>query len=632
MSTPHAQSRSGLKPSLIIGALGVVYGDIGTSPLYAFKEAIHVSHATADHAVLGILSLILWSLVLIVSVKYVGFILRADHRGEGGILALLGLLLDKKPGSAGGMSLRAGFTFTLLGVFGAALLYGDGMITPAISVLSAVEGLGFAAPQLRDFVVPVAVVILAGLFLVQQRGTGSMGGVFGPVMLVWFAFLALTGAWNLFHAPDVLRAFDPRYGIEHLASHGLSGFMVLGSVFLAVTGAEALYADLGHFGRRPIRFGWHSIVLPALLLNYLGQGAVVLRNPSALENPFYASVPGWALFPAILLATAATVIASQALISGAFSLTLQAMYLGFCPRLDVRHTSRSHRGQIYIPAVNWGLMLACIFLVLSFRSSGALASAYGIAVTATMLLTTCLFVVTTHRIWRWPWWASVAFGLVFGAIEIGFFVGNMFKFFAGGWFAMLAAIVIFWLMTTWKAGRSALFERLRPTLEPIAGFLAQIRENRPQRVKGCAVFPTSTTGTAPLALRHNLRHNKVLHETVIILSIQTEMTAFLEPEEEAIVVENLGDGFHSVTARFGYMETPSIPMIVSLLPDFGVPFQSGEITYFLSRERIVPARDSRLNPVRRAMFSFLARNSTSPTDFFCLPPNRVVEMGVQVEC
>lgn len=630
MSAPN--SGSALKPSLIIGALGVVYGDIGTSPLYAFKESIHVAHATAEHAVLGILSLILWSLVLIVSVKYVGFILKADHRGEGGILALLGLLLDKKPGSAGGLGLRAGATFTLIGVFGAALLYGDGMITPAISVLSAVEGLGFAAPQLREFVVPVAVVILAGLFLVQQRGTGSMGGVFGPVMLVWFAFLALTGVWNLIHAPDVLRAFDPRYGIRHLAEHGVSGFMVLGSVFLAVTGAEALYADLGHFGRRPIRFGWHGIVIPALLLNYLGQGSVVLRNPAALENPFYASVPGWALFPAILLATAATVIASQALISGAFSLTLQAMYLGFCPRLDVRHTSRSHRGQIYIPAVNWGLMIACIFLVLSFRSSGALASAYGIAVTATMLLTTCLFVVMTHRIWRWPLWASVGFGVIFGAIELGFFIGNMFKFFAGGWFAMLAAVVIFWLMTTWKAGRSALFERLRPTLEPISAFLAHIREKPPQRVTGCAVFPTSTTGTTPLALRHNLRHNKVLHETVIILSIQTEMTAFLEPDEEAIVVEHLGDGFHSVTARFGYMETPSIPMIVSLLPDFGVSFPSGEITYFLSRERIVPLRESRLNPVRRTVFSFLARNATSPTDFFCLPPNRVVEMGVQVEC
>lgn len=626
--TPDNKSRHW---PLIVGALGVVYGDIGTSPLYAFKEAMHGgAHDTS--AILGVLSLILWSLILIVSIKYVIFIVRADHRGEGGILALLGLLLDGKPGAGRTIGPRAVAVLTSLGIFGAALLYGDGMITPAISVLSAVEGLGYATSALQPFVVPIACVVLAALFLAQRTGTGSVGRVFGPVMLVWFAFLGIVGAWNLFQSPEALHALNPLHGLNHLFHHGLHGFLVLGSVFLAVTGAEALYADLGHFGKRPIQIGWRRLVLPALALNYLGQGALVMRNPEALENPFYATVPGWALFPAILLATSATVIASQALISGAFSLTLQAMYLGYCPRVSVRHTSQSQRGQIYIPVVNWGLMIACILLVVGFRSSGALASAYGIAVTATMLLTTALFAFMSRRIWGWPLWASILFAVFFGAIELCFFTANMFKFLSGGWFAILAAVVIFWLMKTWRAGRDALYASLRPTLEPLSSFLEHVHADPPHRVKGCAIFPTSSQGVTPLALRHNLRHNKVLHETVVMISVQTELRAFLSSDEESIVVEDLGDGFYSVVARFGYMETPSIPLVVSLLPDFGVPLNSAELTYFLSRERLAPAGRSALGALRRGMFTFLARNAISPTDFFCLPANRVVEIGVQVEC
>jgi len=617
---------------LSIAALGVVYGDIGTSPLYAFKESMHsLRHHGLPPSVLGILSLILWALILIVSIKYIAFILRADHRGEGGILALVALLFDRESCSKPLVG-KAAFAFTMLGVLGAALLYGDGMITPAISVLSAMEGLGFAAPQLKPLIVPASVLILLGLFIFQKIGTGRVGAIFGPIMLVWFAFLAVTGLWNLVKAPEVLAAFNPVHGVQYLATHGFHGFLVLGSVFLAVTGAEALYADMGHFGKRPIRLGWHTIVIPALALNYLGQGAVVLRDPSAIENPFYAMVPSFLLFPTIILATMATVIASQALISGVFSLTLQAMYLGYCPRMTVSHTSHHERGQIYIPHVNWGLMAACIFLVVQFQTSGALASAYGIAVTLTMLITTILFAVITRKVWKWPLVATIAFTAVFGTIEFSFFLANTFKIIHGGWFALLVAAIIFVLMTTWKAGRDALYNSLKPGLIPANDFIDDIKRSQPQRVKGSAIFLTSTGGVTPIALLNNVRHNKVLHKTIVLISITSELRAYLDPEEESIRVEDLGAGFYNVTARFGYMETPNVPFVISLLPDYNVPIDPTDITYFLSRERIVSARIPRLSPLRRILFSFLARNATSPADFFCLPPGRVVELGAQVEC
>jgi KUP system potassium uptake protein len=617
---------------LSIAALGVVYGDIGTSPLYAFKESMHsLSHHGLPPSVFGVLSLILWALILIVSIKYIVFILKADHRGEGGILALVGLLFDRAACKSP-LTGKAALAFTLLGILGAALLYGDGMITPAISVLSAMEGLGYAAPQLQPLIVPASVAVLLGLFIFQKIGTGKVGAIFGPIMLIWFAFLAVVGVWNLVQAPEVLAALNPLHGIEYLLHHGFHGFLVLGSVFLAVTGAEALYADMGHFGKRPIRLGWHTIVLPALALNYLGQGAVVLRDPTAIENPFYATVPPLLLFPTILLATVATVIASQALISGVFSLTLQAMYLGYCPRMTVSHTSHHERGQIYIPHVNWGLMAACIFLVLEFRTSGALASAYGIAVTLTMLLTTALFAVISHKVLKWPMIATVIFTLFFGIIEFGFFFANTFKILHGGWFALLMAGIIFVLMTTWKTGRDALYARLKPGLIPAEKFIDDIKNTAPKRVKGSAVFLTSTGGVTPLALLNNVHHNKVLHQTIILISVTSELRAYLDPEEETIKVEDLGAGFYSVTARFGYMETPNVPFVISLLPDYNVPLDPTDITYFLSRERIVPAHQPVLAPVRRMLFSFLARNATSPADFFCLPPGRVVELGVQVEC
>jgi len=617
---------------LALAALGVVYGDIGTSPLYAFKESLIDAGTSDRQGVLGILSLILWSLILVVSIKYVIFVLRADHRGEGGILALVGILFDRKAKQPGSISPRMIMACTMIGVFGAALLYGDGIITPAISVLSAVEGLEFAAPQLHPFIVPIAVVILLVLFLAQRVGTGRVGAIFGPVMLLWFAFLSSMGIWNICKAPEILAAFNPMHGLHHLHVHGFHGFLVLGSVFLAITGAEALYADLGHFGRGPIRLGWHSIVLPALALNYLGQGAFVLHDPSAASNPFYASTPSWLLFPAIALATAATVIASQALISGAFSLTLQAMHLGYCPKMLVKHTSHSERGQVYIPQINWFLMIGCIALVIGFRSSGAMAAAYGIAVTMTMILTTTLFVVVTIKVWRWPRWASIAFAIFFGVIECAFLAANLFKVIHGGWFTIATALVIFYLMTTWKAGRDALYASIKPALLPLDLFLKQIKESPPTRIKGSAIFLSSMANVAPLALLHNLRHNQVLHETVVIISVYTELRAYLDPEEETIKVEHLGDGFHKVSARFGYMENPNIRLVVSLLPDFGVSLNAERMTYFLSRERLAPSKSKRLSPLRRTLFTFLARNANSPADIFCLPPGKVVELGIQVEC
>lgn len=620
---------------LIIGALGVVYGDIGTSPLYAFKESLHASHGhghSPEHAVYGLLSLILWALILIVSIKYVCFVLRADHHGEGGILALLGVLLDFGKKEGGGSWVRRMHVFTLLGVAGAALLYGDGIITPAISVLSAVEGLGYATPALGRWIVPISLAILVTLFLCQRFGTGSVGRVFGPVMLAWFGFLAVTGAWNLCGNWSVLWALNPLPGIRFLIEGGFTGFLVLGSVFLAVTGAEALYADLGHFGKGPIRSGWQWLVLPALALNYLGQGATVLRDPSAAENPFYAAVPGWALYPAILLATAATVIASQALISGAFSLTLQAIQLGYCPRLAVRHTSHSQRGQVYIPDVNWALMAGCVALVLIFRSSGALASAYGIAVTLTMLLTTALFAAVARRVWKWSLLSVAVFVAVFAAVELCFFAANAFKILSGGWFALLAAGIVFLLMSTWKAGRRELFNSISPSLLPLEKFLSELEKNPPVRVPGCAVFLASNAGPTPMALLQNMRHNKVLHETVILLSVKTEMQAFLDDDTDTIEVRDRGFGIYSVQARYGYMETPNVPLVVSLLPDYGVGIHPRDITFFLSRERIMPAASSRLGWLRRALFGILARNAAQPTDFFCLPPGRVVELGMQVQC
>jgi len=614
---------------LALGALGVVYGDIGTSPLYALKESFHSRHNEflGEAGVLGILSLILWSLILIVSVKYIMLVLRADFKGEGGILALLALLTSdsKRP-----LGKNSATIFATLGVFGAALLYGDGVITPAISVLSAVEGLGYVVPSLSHLVMPLAILILFLLFVVQKIGTGHVGVIFGPVMSLWFLSIAAVGIWQLIHEPRVLLAFDPSWGFSYLTTNGPSGLLVLGSVFLAVTGAEALYADLGHFGRRPISLAWHSLALPALALNYLGQGALVLRDPTAIENPFFAAVPGWAFFPMLGLATAAAVIASQALISGAFSLTLQAVQLGYCPRLEIRHTSRDECGQIYIPQVNWTLMIGCIALVLGFRSSGALASAYGIAVTMTMVITTILFFSVTRRLWNWHPAISLAVGGTFLVIEFGFLGANLVKIPNGGWFALMAAAIIFILMRTWKKGRSALFERIKPSLLPLDLFLESLDHSTVTVVRGCAVFLTSNPDTTPLALLHNLKHNKVLHETVIILTIKTELRAYMEADDEQISIRHLGHGFHQVTAVYGYMDVPDVPRLLTRFGELGIPIEPQEVTYFLSRERLVKGSHGNLRNWEMGLFSIQSKHGTSPADFYHLPPDRVVEIGMQI--
>jgi len=615
---------------LALGALGVVYGDIGTSPLYALKESLHSRHheGLGEPTVLGILSLILWALILIVSVKYIAIIMRADYKGEGGILALLALLTSEAKRPLGKTAVTV---FATLGVFGAALLYGDGVITPAISVLSAVEGVGFAAPSLAPLVLPLTVVILLVLFIFQRIGTGGVGRIFGPVMTVWFLAIAAIGVWQMIQEPGVLRAFNPYWGVTFLTTNGPSGLLVLGSVFLAVTGAEALYADLGHFGRRPISLAWHTLALPALALNYLGQGALVLRDPSAMENPFFASVPSWAFVPMIALATAAAVIASQALISGAFSLTLQAIQLGYCPRLEIRHTSSDECGQIYIPQVNWALMIGCIALVLGFGSSGALASAYGIAVTMTMVITTILFIAVTRRLWNWPIGASILVGGAFLVVELGFLAANIIKIPHGGWFTLVAAGSIFILMRTWKRGRTALFERIQPSLLPLDLFLENLDYSPPTVVPGCAVFLTSNPDTTPLALLHNLKHNKVLHQTVIILSVKTELRAYVEPEVERISVRSLSHGFHQVVALYGYMDEPHIPQLLERLrEERDIPFSPNDVTYFVSRERLVKGSHGKLKNWEMGLFSVQSKHGTSPADFFHLPPDRVVEIGMQI--
>lgn len=614
---------------LALGALGVVYGDIGTSPLYALKESFHSVHhqGIGEAGILGILSLVLWSLILIVSGKYILIVMRADHKGEGGILALLALLTSepKRP-----FGKRATTVLAALGVFGAALLYGDGVITPSISVLSAVEGLGYVAPGLKPLVIPLTIAILLLLFLVQRAGTSGVGRIFGPLMALWFLSIGLIGAWQALQEPTVLRALNPAWGIAYLTSHGPWGCLVLGSVFLAVTGAEALYADLGHFGLAPISYAWHRLALPALALNYLGQGALVLRDPAAMENPFFAAVPAWAFFPMLALATASAVIASQALISGAFSLTLQAIQLGFCPRLEIRHTSSEECGQIYIPQVNWALMAGCIALVVGFHSSAALASAYGIAVTMTMVITTILFTVVTWRIWNWNPLASLAVGGSFLLIEFGFLAANLVKIQNGGWFPLLIAALVFVLMRTWKRGRSALFARIQPSLLPLDVFLESLKASPPVVVPGCAVFLTSNPDSTPLALLHNLKHNRVLHETVIILTLRTELRAFVDGEHEQVSVRSPGPGFYQVTAVHGYMDEPHVPQLIGRLQNFGIAVVPSQVTYFLSRERLVKGPRGKLRNWEMNLFSLQSKHAASPADFFQLPPDRVVELGMQI--
>jgi KUP system potassium uptake protein len=614
--------------ALSLGALGVVYGDIGTSPLYALRGCFAGPHAVdpTQANVLGVLSLIFWALILIVSLKYLTFVMRADNKGEGGILALLPLAFPERHAET---ATRLGIFLTALGIFGAALLYGDGLITPAITVLSAVEGLGEATPLFKPFILPITVGILVALFSVQRVGTGKVGRAFGPVMLVWFTALALLGIKEVVRAPGVLTAINPLHGLHYLLGNGWRGFATLGSVFLVLTGAEALYADMGHFGRKPIRAAWFSLVLPALFLNYLGQGALVLGNPATAHNPFYLLAPAWALYPLVGLATAAAIIASQALISGAFSLTMQAVQLGYAPRMAIDHTSSVERGQIYVPQVNWVLMLACIGLVLGFRSSNNMAAAYGIAVVLTMVITTLLFYFAARRLWGWS--AAVAGTLcgIFLAIELVFLTSNLSKVGQGGWFPLFVGLTLYSLLSTWKAGRRVLRERLLSGLLPMDMFMRSLLNHMPPRVPGTAVFMAGNPDGAPAALVHNLKHNKILHERVVILTLLTEEIPFVDPGRR-VDITPLGQGFYRVIGRFGFMEDSNVPEVLGRCEERGFEVQEMETTFFLSRETIVPGTDRGWAGWRSHLFALMARNAQHATTFFRLPVNRVVELGMQV--
>jgi KUP system potassium uptake protein len=609
---------------LCLATLGIVYGDIGTSPLYALRECFYGKHGMAPtHTnVLGVLSLILWSLLLIISVKYLILILRADNRGEGGILALATLVSDV---------VRRGKIFFLLGLFGAALLYADGMITPAISVISAVEGLHVATPMFDASVVPIAIVILVALFLFQSRGTTGIGAVFGPVTLVWFITIAALGVHQIARAPEVLGAINPMHALQFFVEHGWSGFVVLGAVFLAVTGGEALYADIGHFGTAPIRLTWFAVVLPALTLNYFGQGALVLVDPAAAVNPFFRMTPTWALYPMVILATAAAVIASQAIISGAFSLTMQAIQLGYMPRLKVNYTSERVIGQIYVPAVNWTLMICCIGLVLGFRSSSNLAAAYGVAITTTMLITTILFYVVARRRWHWPTVAALPVAVFFIAIDLAFFSANMLKIAHGGWFPLLISAFILFLMLTWRKGRRVLRSCLGDMCLPMDVFLTDLEKQNIRRVPGTAVFMSGNRAGTPLALLHNLKHNKVLHEQIVLLTVRTEEIPYLTNIKDRVALEKLGHGFWRAQVHFGFMERPDVPAALRHVKEPALRFEPMRTTFFIGRETILATRKLGLSAWRGSLFAWMTRNAGDVTSYFCLPPNGVVELGARVE-
>ena len=590
------------------------------------RECFFGSHSVpvTRENVLGVLSLIIYSLLLVISIKYIAIVMRADNQGEGGILALTALL-PQGNGSRHGWPI-----LVLMGIFGAALLYGDGMITPAITVLGAIEGLKVATPLFEPYVVPVAVVILIGVFAIQRHGTHRVGGLFGPVMVVWFIAIAVLGIAQLIGQPVVLTAIDPRHAFSFFREHGWHGFAVLGAVFLVVTGGEALYADMGHFGKRPIRYAWFSLVLPALLLNYFGQGALLLTNPAAAEQPFFLLAPGWALLPMVGLATAAAIIASQALISGAFSLTQQAIQLGYCPRLDIDHTSHHEMGQVYVPQVNWALMLSTIAIVIGFGSSTSLAAAYGIAVTLTMVITAVLLQVVATERWGWP--PAVAFTVtgVFLTIDLAFFGANALKIAHGGWLPLIIGGLLFTLMTTWKTGRRIVAARLTARAIPIEEFLATIETAPPARVPGTAVFMTAQPRGTPPALAHNLRYNKVLHEHVVTLMVTTQPVPHV-PDDQRTLVRPLGHGVFDVVARYGFMEDPNVPEALARAKEDGLELDQEDVTYFLGRETLIVTRTPGMAIWREKLFVLMARNAVRPTTFFRLPPERVVELGVQVE-
>jgi len=628
----HTQDQASEKPRgkylafLSLGALGIVYGDIGTSPIYALRESLHGAygvHASPEN-VLGVLSLIFWSLILVISVKYLGFIMRADNNGEGGIIALTALVIPSGRPPEGVRKL-----LVAAGLFGAALLYGDSMITPAISVLSAVEGLEVATPFFQPYVIPITVAILLGLFSFQRFGTASVGSVFGPIVLVWFLTLGALGAIHLADSPEVFKALNPVYGAQFFTRNGIKGFLVLGSVFLVVTGGEALYADMGHFGRLPIRLTWFAIVLPALLLNYFGQGAMVIAHPETIEQPFYLMAPRWALYPLVGLTTVATVIASQAVISGAFSLTRQAVQLGYLPRLGIKHTSTREIGQIYIAGINWALMLASIGLVIGFGSSSRLAAAYGVAVTTDMVFTTILFAFVARSRLGWSRWAIALLVIGFLTVDLAFWGANLPKIPHGGWFPLAVAAGIFVVMTTWRKGRLLLGARFKEQTLPLDLFVREMTHKPPHRVPGTAVYMHGGAATPP-ALLHNLKHNKVLHERVLLLRVVTREVPFVD-RADRVNCESLGAGIWRVEVQYGFSQDPHIPAALAQCPPQGVDFRPMDTSYFLGRENLLPIRGSGMRLWRARLFALLSRNALGATSFFHLPPNRVVELGTQIE-
>ena len=625
IAVPHRTSRRQFA-IISLGALGVVFGDIGTSPLYALAECfrgIHGAPMTAAN-VIGICSLIFWSLVLVIAVKYVTFVMRADNRGEGGILALMALVRTRTGEGTDNRRL-----LVVLGLFGSALLYGDGVITPAISVLSAVEGIHVATTAFDHLILPITVAILIGLFAMQPMGTAKVGRLFGPVLVVWFLALATLGIHGILKDPAILHALDPLQGLEFFARNGRRGALVMGAVVLCVTGGEALYADMGHFGRAPIRLMWFGLAMPALVLNYLGQGALLLTSPAAVQNPFFQLAPAWALYPLVVLATLATVIASQALISAAFSLTQQAIQLGYAPGLRIRHTSATTIGQIYIPSVNWVLMVATVGLVLGFKSSTHLASAYGIAVTMTMAITSVLFFMVARELWKWSFAHAALVSGAFLIVDLAFLGPNLLKIATGGWFPLVAALLVFTLMTTWRTGQRLTRARLAEHAAPIETLLTDIQTRRITRIPGSAVFFTGTAATVPTALAQHLRHMPVLHERVVLLTVRTRDVAHVEGDAR-LTMHDLGSGVYTVLAEQGFMEPTDVPGILAALAPMGLVFDLDHTTFYLRNEIVLPTDRKGMAMWRERIYARMVRNTSNAASTFNLPPERVVEVGIRV--
>jgi KUP system potassium uptake protein len=625
MSASTAPDKSRLA-TLSLAALGIVFGDIGTSPLYTMKEVFASHHPipVVPENVLGVLSLILWALIMVVTVKYVVFVMRADNRGEGGIMALIALASQQ----AGKDRKRQRFIM-LAGIVGACMFFADGMITPAISVLSAVEGLEIAAPQLHKLIVPTTLAVLFLLFWMQKHGTATVGKLFGPIMVLWFGTLAVLGANNILHDPSVLQAVNPMYAVHFFTGNHWLAFVALGAVVLAVTGGEALYADMGHFGRVPIRVAWLGFVLPSLILNYFGQGALLLHDPAAVKNPFYLLAPEWMLYPLVGLATVATVIASQAVISGTFSVSRQALQLGYMPRVEVQHTSESEKGQIYLPGVNWWMMAAVMTLVVGFGSSSNLAAAYGIAVTGDMVITTVLAALVFHGVWGWSWLRTLLLAAMFLTVDLAFFGANLLKIPAGGWFPLLVGVIIFTVMLTWKRGRELLYKRLADESMELRPFIEAISSHPPARVEGTAVFMTPNPNGVPHAMLHNLKHNKVLHEKVVLVTVRIGDVPHV-PSAERLEVQHLGNGFHRVTVNYGFKDEPNLPVDLEACESHGLVLDMMDTSFFIGKETLIARPNSEMALWREKLFISMFRNADSVTNYFKLPPNRVVEFGAQV--